>query len=219
MKERPILFSAPMVRAILAGQKTQTRRIVKPQPSPGFDPTVEFYHRALIGKDGEYFPDPVLRYGAADENEDVRFPFGEPMDRLWVKETWGTTSGWDGIKPTDLPIYKVPIRYRADGFQWGGIWRPSLFMRRWMSRITLEIESVRVERLQDITEADAIAEGAEAQFRTVIAHPLGVKDYHMGVSHRAGYANLWNHINDQNGPTSWEGNPWVWVISFRRVTP
>lgn len=200
MKERPILFSAPMVRAILAGRKTQTRRIVKPQPSPEFDPTVEFYHRALIDKDGEHFPDPVLRYGAADENEDVPSPYGCPGDRLWVKECFAPCRERENHADA-----KAGFTYRAD---WDACdeesrdfrWKPSIFCTRAASRITLEIESVRVERLDAITEADAIAEG-------VTKGPL---------TNRWAYRELWEDIN---GPGSWTANPWVWVIGFRRVTP
>ena len=181
-----------MVRAILAGTKTQTRRIVKPQP--------------------------VTPY--------TKFRF-YPGDRLWVKETWFVNQHYDNLRPKLIEVAmggdtRGCIAYAADAGPkktWGGKLRPSIFMPQSFSRITLEIVSVSAERLQDITEADAKAEGAEQQFRTVVMHPLKTADYHMPVSYRAGYANLWNHINDSNGPTCWEANPWVWKIAFKRITP
>jgi hypothetical protein len=217
MKERPILFSAPMVRAILAGQKTQTRRIVRPRVVPIVEECF-----LVNGKWCNH---------TFDYDLVALSPYGCPSDRLWVKETWGTTSGWDTIKPTELPEFRVPIRYRADGAEWDGAWRPSLFMRRWMSRITVEIKSIRVERLQDITKGDAKDEGIERvecgdhqawknySFKT--AHPksgVTITDQEHRIlgyeSPCASYMSLWESIN---GPGSWVLNPWVWVIEFKRV--
>jgi hypothetical protein len=154
-KERPILFSAPMVRAILDGTKTQTRRIMK---------TAE----CKYGKSG---------------------------DRLWVRETWQEVS-WPPTGPRFV--------YKADGDASPDRWRPSIHMPRWASRITLEVESVRVERLQECSEADAKAEGCS---------PLGDD---TSQAYRLGYMHLWGQIN---GPGSWEANPWVWVITFKRIRP
>lgn len=185
MKERPILFSAPMVRAILAGCKSQTRRIVKPQP---------FAHERPVIEDGE-----VL----VGDGKTWRLPYGKPGDRLWVRETFCAKSFFT---PTEY-------RYRADGVEpfvmgppVGDIpmaWKPSIFMPRAASRITLEVTGVRVERVNDISEADAVAEGIPA-FPT---SPSKIPRMH--------YATLWNSIN---GAGSWDLNPWVWRIEFKRLT-
>lgn len=148
MKERPILFSAPMVRAILDGTKTQTRRVVKHR------------HLAFIGGKGQENDPSAWGFGAGVQNESYRLvcPYGIPGDRLWVKETWhpgGPENNHDGV------IYRATDPGWDDSGS-GLRWRPSVFMPRWASRITLEISSVRVERLQDITEEDARAEGAES---------------------------------------------------------
>ena len=173
MKERPILFSAPMVRALLAGTKTQTRRIIKPQ------------HLAFFNQDAAAM--------LSDWNERP-LPYGQPGDRLWVRETFGHFECNQHFKPG------CNVYYRADGNCLElEPWRPSIHMPRWASRITLEITSVRVERLQDISEADAIAEGVY----TDPACPA-----------YDAYAQLWDEIN---GLGSWEANPWVWVIEFRRL--
>jgi len=218
MKERPILFSAPMVRAILAGTKTQTRRIVKPQPAmlnEGW-PYAKNAKASRPGWDTQYDPMPC--------------PYGEPGDRLWVKETWFTPEAWDSIKPTELPILDlasgigVQINYAADLPEDAvilGRLRPSIFMRRWMSRITLEIVSVRVERLQDISAADAIAEGIEITRASQLCG-ITYRDYSQArrdpfedfTSPVDSYRTLWESIN---GPSSWAANPWLWVVEFRRV--
>ena len=220
MKERPILFSGPMVRAILEGRKTQTRRIMKPQPTDAFLPEVGEYQRTLVDrKDGEQFPDPVVRFGASDEAEDYPCPYGQPGDRLWVRETWAPR----GVNPVYRPDGKfgaAVIEYRADGTRatWNhdpiqrikDDWRPSIFLPRWASRITLEVTAVRVERLQDISENDAKAEGVENANSFV---GIGADD---DAANRYAYRELWESIN---GAGSWAENPWVWVIEFRRVTP
>lgn len=200
MKERPILFSAPMVRAIQEGRKTQTRRIVKPIPSDTFLPQIGEYQRTLTDrKDGEQFPDPVVRFGASDENEDYPCPYGRPGDFLWVKETFTT----DYIGPRNCIIY------RADEPQIKCRWKPSIFCSRKISRITLEITKVRVERLQNISEEDAYAEGASDK-------PLHTYQEWAWGWHRSCYEGLWGRIN---GYDSWNQNPWVWVVEFRRVKP
>lgn len=211
VREKPILFSAPMVKAILNGTKTQTRRIIKPQPPKEFD--------ALYGGiNGPFW----MRTGA--EHEDswppqypngrgfLPCPYGAPSHELFVKETWRTKSQWDGLKPSELPIaneFMVSpfIAYDADGpsRELHGKTRPSIFMPRWASRITLEIESVRVERLQDISEEDAIAEGCKDW----------MEPWRPGsLSARVLYSKLWESIN---GPGSWAKNPWVWALNFKRV--
>lgn len=203
MKERPILFSAPMVRAILGGQKTQTRRIIKPQP----DTTLEDYPYWHIGGFR-------LR---KDAKNPLRSPYGVPGDRLWVRETWS---------PDHRDVYpNFPIVYRADGYPSdddisGGMletgdamicrrtyfrWRPSIHMPRHASRINLEVTDVRVERLQNISEADALADGGW----TYSACPIH-------KSPQRSFADLWESIN---GKGSWNVNPWIWALSFRKIDP
>jgi hypothetical protein len=238
VKERPILFSAPMVRAILEGRKTQTRRVVKPQPSPSSD-------SVFLGTDGIWrFSHPTLRGPVSHEADDVRCPYGHPGDRLWVRETWGyRCTAWHGAKPD---THTHTIEYQADGARidfdreindasglpkqrkcradedyqeyyrdyltrYWKAWRPSIHMPRWAGRILLEVVSVRVERLQDISEADAMAEGIRE---------TGDGAFHVeGDTFRApdaseSYARLWESIN---GPGSWDTNPWVWVVEFKRI--
>lgn len=211
MKERPILFSASMVRAILDGRKSQTRRIVKPQPEHG----LQMCHYSPTGwarnRDAE---------GHACTCDPARAPYGVPGDRLWVKEThaivprtaYAMSEGvQQALRPDDNHDAAV---YAAD---WErskpGRWRPSIHMPRWASRITLEITDVRVERLNDISEADALAEGAEVCANGVW---FDRSPTFAGSDARGAYYCLWQHIN---GPGSWAANPWVWVVEFKRVTP
>jgi hypothetical protein len=189
MKERPILFSAPMVRAILEGRKTQTRRVVKKSAemdTNGF--------MALV-------PD------------EKKCPYGQAGDRLWVRETFHVCPHHDDVfyKSDDLLLPRKCMAHRR--------WRPSIHMPRWASRITLKITGVRVERLQDISEADAIAEGIEPDgdfWKHYGPHPL--KDLGENVAHAYpvnSFRSLWHSIN---GPESWAANPWVWVVEFKCVT-
>ncbi len=184
MKDRPILFSAPMVRAILAGHKTQTRRIVKlPLIDPDFGCEIAGCETAS-----------VLRQSPSI------CPHGQPGDRLWVKETFSAYGcfGVDG-----RIVYRADI---PDGKQPNGLhWKPSIFMPRKASRIKLGITDVKVERLQDISEADALDEGCP-----------GDCEYHGHPTQKCSdwYRILWESIN---GPGSWAANPWVWVITFTRV--
>jgi hypothetical protein len=185
-KERPILFSASMIRAILDGQKTQTRRITK-----------EF--------DGFQDMDKLL---ARFPNQQG-CPYGKPGDRLWVRETWAAAHDFDAFSPREIPkgtrIYYSATADLKGPFGVGGLrCRPSIFMPRWASRINLEITAIRVERLQSISDADALAEGCSAD------------DMKHGDSLSGVYARLWQSIH---GPGSWNANPWVWVVEFRRVQP
>lgn len=215
MADRPILFSAPMVRALLAGTKTQTRRVVKPALSGR-----EWVEQRETGgfwrcADGE----PTCYAGVWETHEyaqqyPIICPYGQPGDRLWVREAhWWFKDEHDpviGYAPPKLTAEDV--LYRADGDDGRRVWRPSIHMPRWASRITLEVTGVRVERLQDISEADAIAEGIERSgtfnWRNYLDHP-----YADFTSARRSYRSLWEQIN---GPGSWDENPWVWVVSFRR---
>lgn len=196
MKERPILFSGPMVRAILSGRKTQTRRVVKPI----FDVARVTY--GCIGGQG---------FGFIFGNKVVRCPFGEIGDRMWGKETHAPMLGGGWVYAAD---YSAERLKQKDG---KGFWKPSIFMRREASRISLEIVSVRVERLQDISEADAIAEGIErdaAEFKNYNAKDKAFP-WIGGVGAAViSYRTLWESIN---GVGSWEANPWVWVVEFKKL--
>jgi hypothetical protein len=203
MTDRPILFSGPMVRALLDGRKTQTRRIVNPQPSGGSTILVGRYEPAVVDRHGELQPGPEV-FGAYDEDGEwgCVCPYGEPHgDRLWVRETWGTVKG-NGIRVVyradgDPPIdahHGTPIPGRM-------VWTPSIHMPRIRSRITLAVTSVRVERLQEITEEDAKAEGVESGA--------------SWSSHRNEFVLLWNAINGSRA--TWASNPHVWVVGFEVV--
>lgn len=232
MRERPILFSAPMVRAILSGTKTQTRRIVKCPPATS-DWVVS------PERDGKWWPTDGSDY----VGDGIACPYGAPGDRLWVRETWRTAIDLDRLSPAQIcdkcidagyPKPWAPLKYADDvevnrfglrglGDAWGKA-RASIHMPRWASRITLEITGVRVERLHAITDADAIAEGARRFVdipdpspykrgpRWSMESPAST-DECLG-SPRWAFANLWIKIN---GQWSWDANPWVWVVEFRRV--
>lgn len=210
MKERPILFSAPMVRAILEGRKTQTRRIVKPQPS-------------WLAENNR-----VINVNGKCGMVESICPYGQPGDGLWVRETWAPVPmAWidDGVE------HRSDFAYRATGDVIGcHKWKPSIHMPRWASRITLEIVSVRVERLQDISEEDALAEGIKGITKDGRTIKYGIPDkdglpgnddngWHWCnwmLSASAAFQELWQEIN---GYDSWEDNPWVWVVDFKRVQP
>ena len=195
MKERPILFRAPMVQAILDGKKTQTRRIVKARDLEWMD----------------------VHQGLREPDNAERCPYGQPGDRLWVRETFARIDGQ--TRPWIETDYQATYTHGDRLGDTLGIkkrWTPSIHMPRHASRITLEVTGVRVERLQDISEADAMADGT-----TPIPDPcdhvrLACAD--IGCSgpqpYRAGFRALWQGIN---GPGSWEENPWVWVVQFNRV--
>ncbi len=201
MKERPILFSAPMVRALLAGTKTQTRRALKPQPS-------EFVGGPGVTlRDGSPAPLIALDDSVEPYGREIACPYGKPGDRLWVRETFGHFERNENFKP-DCEVF-----YRADGNCLElEPWRPSIHMPRWASRITLEITSVRVERLQAISNDDIKAEGLDDDPRIVSGEIEGSMLTPLG--RRIAFESLWESIN---GPASWDANPWVWVIKFRKV--
>ena len=211
MKERPILFSAPMVRAILAGKKTQTRRIVKPQPEWTKGAWYWRHPRYNNGLGIHYFHTDAE--SAAEKMASV-CPYGIPGDRLWVRETW-----FDNMASDDGDTEKTPARcvYRSDGEfieqfpedYMEGKWTPSIHMPRWASRITLEVVSVRVERLQDITNMDALSEGCDGERWLDADGSEG-----RGVEPWEQFRELWRNIN---GPDSWDANPWVWVVEFRKL--
>lgn len=216
MKERPILFSAPMVIAILGGAKTQTRRVVKHQPIQCTElPFILFPQskNEAIEQTGYIWPN-------AKDQILALCPYGQPGDRLWVREAWSTHACFDSVSPATLTTRS--IHYLADGKVETGKGRPSIHMPRWASRISLEITGVRVERLNRISESDAMAEGVEAvrvsetDFRYVDYLRDGKiheKEATTGTAIKS-YASLWESIN---GPGSWEANPWVWVVEFKRI--
>lgn len=191
MKERGILFSGAMVRAILSGAKTQTRRVSREQPS---------------------WTDVSPAWLA-------RCPYGAPGDRLWVRETHARFSVGEGM---DRSVPEC-VAYRATCGEDGSFdyvntrgeitelkvskWTPSIFMPRWASRITLEVTEVRVQRVQDISPDDVLAEGVDKRARSAVYpwHVYAVEDYQ----------NLWDSINGDRAP--WASNPWVWAVSFRRL--
>lgn len=227
-RERPILFSAPMVRALLAGTKTQTRRILTNQPSP-------------MEVEAQYGPSRTfaLEVGFCGE----RSRYGLPGDRLWVKETWRCwereTDRVDGIRFAADDAF-VPIENtkeaadlwcaaRKEPIGHDMTWRPSIFMRAWMARIRLQVTEVRVQRVQEITEEDARAEGLTPITKDggrTIKYGIPDRDGLPGTDDdgwpwsdwstdpREAFKRLWCRIN---GPESWEANPWVWAISFRRL--
>ena len=189
VRERPILFSAPMVRAILDGRKTVTRRLVKPNPH-----TVD---------GGVPYADAPAWAHAEPGSAVMRCPYGVRRDRLYVRETWAAPHAYDHLPPRRIP-QDARIHYAATEDRGGLLWRPSIHMPRWASRITLEVTGVRVERLRACNEVDAITEGA----------PWAACGAPQEGSHKAGFAQLWEQIN---GHGSWEANPWVWVIEFKAI--
>ena len=189
MKERPIIFSGEMVRAVLDGRKTQTRRVVK------------FRHHTakLLGQQFEH---------------GLPCPYGEPGDRLWVRETWYPMQDVELSAIDNSPIEVV---YKADwdrdgttieeAHDIGVYWKPLIFMPRWASRITLEIMNVSVERLQEISDVDALAEGIQIK-------PEGIPI----TTPKKWYGIYWNRLNAKRG-WPWESNPFVWVIEFKMLEP
>jgi hypothetical protein len=215
MKERPILFNDPMVRAILQGRKTQTRRILRPQPrlnwvyklTPEFKAVqVSTQYDTMGVHDGVF----------------IKCPYGRPGDRLWVREAFCETDWKPGTSgfPAD-PATGFIIAYRADypdwptrpfPAPWDANWKPSIFMPRWASRLTLEITGVRVERVQEISEEDAKAEGCSKE--RIGAEAGALEGMHFTA--RKQFAEFWDSINARRG-FGWAINPWVWVIKFKRI--
>lgn len=222
MKERPILFNAEMVRAVLDGRKTQTRRVVKfPVKRWQF---MEDYHGEDLDGWLADTPDAAEWCGwgwcegrQVQNTPHLRCPYGARGDKLWVRETWRIDmAGGSTIDGASDFSYDVSYRAGGDDLELrhaGSLdddpyiktadsgpehgWRPSIFMPRWASRITLEVAGVRVERVQEITHDDALAEG-------ISTAPID------------GFADLWGSINDKRG-YSWDSNPWVWVVEFKVI--
>ncbi|WP_337175399.1 hypothetical protein [Paludisphaera sp.] len=215
LKERPILFSGPMVQAILSGRKTQTRRVLKPQPEPcegdryRWAPPGARYDAGL----GMWIPlttwradVEVMRSGAAGIAEFC--PYGTVGDRLWVRETFAPRLDVD---PREEPLKARDYAlYRADGssldephwHHYPDRWTPSIFMPRWACRIVLEITDVRVERLHRISQDDAAAEG------------FPWLDDPMELPPKGRFRETWQALN---GEASWDADPWVWAVTFSRI--
>ena len=182
MVEKPIIFSTEMVKAILDGRKTQTRRVVKGRWIPLVEKVLEI--------NGKWVFD-VL-------GGELTTPYGQAGDRLWVRESYSTH----------------PIHYKADGYELKdgeGTWHNKMFMPRWASRITLEITGVWVERVQEITDGMARAEGVGWVHQDIGLRPVYFKDY------KTKFIELWDSLNAKRG-YGWETNPWVWVISFKNLS-
>jgi hypothetical protein len=237
-KERPILMNGEMVRAILAERKTQTRRLVKNLANMD-DYT---FHE---NKDGTWELGAETGDGFGYKLRDIRCPYGQPGDRLWVRETWQVDAprdgSWDDVVfygCKDASLNFIPEKYRKpeyclfkSNWDWDDCvikWRPSIHMPRWASRIMLEIADVRVERVQEISEADAWEEG--------IGGELGPLD----INGRVLFKSVWNALyarlypksshspkkiaktwpqEEKRDMYSWESNPWVWVIEFKVIEP
>jgi len=219
MTEHPIIFSAPMVGAILDGRRTQTRRVVKQATGPSLSVGMCDDDHGVAELSWLYGDGPG--HDVHESIKRVRCPYGAPGSKLWVRETWMPDAPRDGTWPDTSfygckgsPLSMIPEVYRKPEHclfrsTWSGHeligWKPSMHMPRWASRITLEVTGVRVERLRDISAADCIAEGIA---RGGPENPDGIE--------RREYRALWEQIN---GPDSWGANPWVWVVEFRRIAP
>ncbi|MFY4013971.1 hypothetical protein ACOTJS_19345 [Achromobacter xylosoxidans] len=232
MRERPILFSGPMVRAILVGHKTQTRRVVKHVDPDGCVWKSAARLSGVHNLEGK-FPESAMEW----------CPYGQPGDRLWVREAFRFAASLDRLSPNDVGEKALdagyntpwaPTQFEADGHRTGswrgfdtppvattpGKLRPGIHMPRWVCRLVLEITSVRVERLQAISYEDARAEGAfdPRLFVGDECREPGVESYEelarrLQWPQRA-FRELWSSIN---GASSWDANPWVWVVEFRRT--
>ena len=206
MKERPIIFSTPMVQAILDGLKTQTRRVVKPQFKYIYDDNdYEDKHSIFVGM-------------AGGEKQWIKCPHGKPGDLLWVRETtiiapknW-VKKRFNNITDSDgdgRVIQYLATHPNTDAARNYGLKKtPSIHMPKWAARIWLEITGVRVERVQEISHADAVAEGYEE------CEP---NNYGTGSRARDWFACLWDSINGKKNGCSWAENPWVWIVEFKRV--
>lgn len=216
VRERPILFSAPMVRAILEGRKTQTRRVVKPQPE-----LPDMKNTGLYGVWNGKIQAEIETPSGAPQGLTYHplCPYGKPGDQLWVREnfrmiSFHETETYQAEMQEDKRLGGNPIKWQGER---GSIaykfckktFSPSIFMPRECSRIQLEITGVRVERLHDISEKDAMNEGADPAM-DICTSTTDPRHY------RVGFLRLWDLIN---GTASTHANPWVWVVEFERVKP
>jgi hypothetical protein len=209
VKERPILFSTPMVKAILEGRKTVTRRVVNPQPLEDYSKLeCGIFHQALTDRKGDLYPGPETFGIIADDGEFcLKSPYGSEKDILWVRETWGWVPTGKGETVGYKASHDGPMHNK---------WKPSIHMPRAACRLRLEILSITVEKLQDISEEDAIREGIEPQ--PAFENIPQWKDYtNNGCTTGwpcVSFASLWQSIN---GKESWDANPFCWVINFRKL--
>lgn len=255
-KERPILMSGPMARACLDDSKTETRRVIKPQPKglpkgAYCDPYNHNYEHFTF-----WLPDNRMILSAGGNVKNTahwRCPYGVPGDKLWVRESWAkAVTHKDHPDDNYVGCNQALIVYKADGaalsyimdtcddyptlcgkprqrFDMPKRWRPSIHMPRWASRILLEIVELRAERLQDVTEAGAMAEGIRRELVVVGSNCNGGRHceeveysyYYSGCPDGFetavdAYAHLWDAIN---GKGAWADNPWVWVVKFKRIKP
>lgn len=231
MKERPILFNAEMVKAILSGRKTQTRRVMKPQPSSGVRKSV------------------LVKSGTEDgHGRELVCPLGQPGDQLWVRETFATLGNEDGCaidwqenlvkaggpdaarvyrasceqRPGNYGLWSIPDdafwKPHTENMQYEGSWVPSIHMPRWASRIQLEITNVGLQRLQEISSGDAVREGI-CQLPASGRYCINPGDQYFGGASKSAkevYSWLWESIY---GEGSWDANQWVWVIEFKLIAP
>lgn len=226
MKAHPILFSGEMVRAILAGRKTQTRRVVKAMPgkqaqwlTPSLLNAVRF---VSVEEWGDIGLGVALVHPKGGPLGWIRCPYGAPGDRLWVRETWQAVSPDEDWRPLE----ECNIFYRATDEHPGlydprtdepsYVWRPSIHMPRWASRLTLEVTGVRVERVRDISNEDAFAEGCTAYPDRGYWQQDPMGSVVLADTPRDEFQMLWNAINAKRG-YGWDVNPWVWVVEFRRA--
>ena len=216
MKEYPILFNSEMIQALLAGKKTQTRRVLKKQPPEGYAPWSDYNDN---GAPCKIFTKKGVEWVAGVQGWVSRSPYGCPGDQLWVRETF--KRGHDSKD--------AAVLYRADGHIRPGLgdfemekWKPSIFMPREASRIQLEVTKVRLQHIQEISEEDAIAEGT-TKFESVgddqrIAGSTWDSSHKTQKTHpyTVAYASLWDEINANRG-FGWATNPWCWAITFKRL--
>ena len=255
MTTRPILFSRPMVRALLAGEKGQTRRLLKRQPEAprciydcdGADTTVTAHYTKGVKGLLARFEWAMTRLNqtpapfADGSTYDWSCPYGNVGDELWCRETWAYLGGDEDLyqrEPRAVSYratwdsdqcWQFPNRAPFTDYVPGGKWRPSIFMPRWASRLTLRVTGIRVERAQSISEADAIAEGMAHYWKEMdyaasqaIEHRWDDAARAYGYEktppdYRGLYAVLWDQINGKRAPFA--SNPWTWVIDVERVTP
>ena len=225
MKQTGIIMSGDHPKLILDGTKTMTRRVIKLPNAPNH---LGDWEATYLGGDDSTRDSRGVLVPRIDgiwhtrTGKFIKCPYGQVGDRLWVRETWCVSSEWDKLPPAKLPFKarKTTI-YKADGFERTGRWRSSRFIPRWASRINLEITGLRVERVQEITEEDARAEGIkitqgtwQATERDLDTGRLGLVGEPQPYTARYHFEALWDSLNAKRG-YGWEANLWVWVIEFK----
>lgn len=215
-KERGIMFSGPMVRGILDDRKTQTRRVLRPQP-----PSDARKIKHLAFNVWGYAE--MVGYPSQEIHQEIKCPYGVVGDRLWVRETWqvyhkASENEWSVLTPTGKTDRDGKVFYRAtmkepDPDKHGRlVWRSAMLMPRWAARIVLEITEIRVQRLKKIDGFDARDEGFPEETPDYL-----VQHYGYGRRTRKWFRELWDSINADRG-FGWKTNPWVWAITFKKIT-